>query len=87
MPNITLTLTQMNWELDGLAASPCLSPEARQAAKHASELLRSMRSSLDLGWGSSASDLHTIGCNVEPNAWLDKCLGPDGKGSYFLVKE
>lgn len=74
MSTNTLTLTQMENELDSLVRASCLTMEARQAAQHASELLRAIRSSLDLDWDSEARDLHKIGCNVEPNEWLKKQL-------------
>lgn len=69
-----LTLSQMENELDSIARASCLSAEARQAAKHGSELLRAVRSSLDLEWESEAQDLHRIGCNIEPNEWLKSQL-------------
>lgn len=65
-----LTLRKMSDELDKIAASQCLSDDAREAARRSCDLLRGIRAALDLEWDSEAADLHRIAQNVEPNDYL-----------------
>lgn len=59
-----MDLSQMDWELDLIAAASCMSKEARQAARHSSELLRGFRAALDLDWKLDAAELHSLAVNV-----------------------
>ena len=69
-----LTLRNLVDELDKMAASQCLSHDAREAARRSCEAIRALRSALELEWDGDAVDLHRIAQNVVANDYLLQLL-------------
>lgn len=70
MSEKNMTIDRMVLELGRIAASQALSAEAREAARRAEEVVRGLRSSLELRWETPVAELHAISVNVRPNEYL-----------------
>lgn len=65
-----LTLDALVLELGKIAASQCLSDEAREAARRSEDAIRGLRASLELPWETPAADLLGYASNVQATDYL-----------------